>query len=69
MKHDEYPVIIEQLPEEDGGGFVAIAPHLPGCVSEGDTPEAALASVQAAIDTWAEEAEAIEGPFPGPRNT
>jgi hypothetical protein len=26
----EYPVIIEPLPQDDGGGFVALVPDLPG---------------------------------------
>jgi predicted RNase H-like HicB family nuclease len=40
----EYPVIIEPLPEDEGGGFVALVPDLPGCMSDGETAEAALAS-------------------------
>jgi predicted RNase H-like HicB family nuclease len=39
-------VILEPSPE---GGFTAIAPSLPGCISEGDTKEEALANVQEAI--------------------
>ena len=45
----EYPVIIEPLPEDEGGGFIALVPDLPGCMSDGDTAEAALASVQDAV--------------------
>lgn len=33
----EYPVIIEPLPQNEGGGFVALLPDLPGCVSDGGT--------------------------------
>jgi len=54
----EYPVIIEPLPEEDGGGFVALVPDLPGCMSDGATAEEALASVKDAISAWLEEAAA-----------
>jgi hypothetical protein len=39
----EYPVVVEPLSGEEGGGFAAIAPDLPGCMSDGDTPEEALA--------------------------
>ena len=34
-----YPVVIEPLAPEDGGGFVATVPDLPGCMSDGETPE------------------------------
>ncbi len=33
----EYPVIIEPLPQDEGGGFVALVPDLPGCMSDGET--------------------------------
>jgi predicted RNase H-like HicB family nuclease len=38
----EYPIIIEPLPADEGGGFVAIVPDLPGCMSDGETAEGAL---------------------------
>ena len=61
-----YPVIIEPLSEEDGGGFAAIVPDLPGCMSDGETPEEAIANVQDAISCWIEEARdrKIEVPAP-----
>jgi predicted RNase H-like HicB family nuclease len=62
----EYPVIIEPLPEDDGGGYVALVPDLPGCMSDGETPEAALASVQDAAAAWIEEATALGRPVPRP---
>ena len=40
-----YPVVVEPLPEEEGGGFAAIVPDLPGCMSDGETPEEALGNV------------------------
>jgi len=51
-----YPVVIEPLPAEDGGGFLALVPDLPGCMSDGESPEEAVANVQDAIDTWIEAA-------------
>ena len=65
-KRIEFPVIIEPLFDKDGGGFVAIVPDLPGCMSDGETAEAALASVRDAISAWIEEAEAIGRPIPRP---
>lgn len=61
-----FPVIIEPLSAEDGGGFVAHVPDLPGCVSDGETPEEALASIQDAIASWVDEANALGRPIPQP---
>jgi antitoxin HicB len=66
MPRLEYPVIIEPLPENEGGGFVAFVPDLPGCISDGETAEAALASVRDAIAEWIEEATALGRPVPPP---
>jgi antitoxin HicB len=66
IKRIEFPVIIEPLAESDGGGFVAFVPDLPGCMSDGETPELALASVQDAIAAWIEEAREIGRPVPRP---
>jgi predicted RNase H-like HicB family nuclease len=54
----EYTVFIEPLSDEDVGGFVALVPDLPGCMSDGATPEEALAVVQDAIAAWLDEAAA-----------
>ena len=48
--------LIEPLSEEDGGGFFATVPDLPGCMSDGETPEEALVNVQDAILAWIEAA-------------
>ena len=42
------------LEPSDEGGFTAIVPALPGCISEGDTREAALANIQEAIGLYLE---------------
>ncbi|MEW6566553.1 MAG: type II toxin-antitoxin system HicB family antitoxin [Chloroflexota bacterium] len=36
------------------GGFTAYVPSLPGCISEGDTQEEALANIQEAIRLYLE---------------
>jgi predicted RNase H-like HicB family nuclease len=51
----EYPVIIEPLPEAEGGGFVALVPDLPGCMSDGETAEEAVTSVKDAIAAWIDD--------------
>jgi antitoxin HicB len=59
-------VIIEPLPQAEGGGFVALVPDLPGCMSDGETAETALASVMDAVAAWIEEANALGRPIPTP---
>lgn len=44
--------IVLELSEE--GGYTAIMPALPGCLSEGETREEALANVQEAIALYLE---------------
>jgi len=61
-----YPVIVQPLPPEDGGGFAATVPDLPGCMSDGETPEEALANVQDAIRAWIEAAEELGRSIPKP---
>jgi len=66
MSQLHYPVIVSPLSEQDGGGFVATVPDLPGCMSDGETPEEALTNVQDAIDVWLEAARDLGRPIPPP---
>jgi predicted RNase H-like HicB family nuclease len=43
-------------PSEDGG-FTALVPGLPGCVSEGETREDTLANIREAIELYLEPVE------------
>jgi predicted RNase H-like HicB family nuclease len=45
------------LEPSDEGGYTVYAPALPGCISEGDTMEEALANIQEAIALYLEPAE------------
>lgn len=54
MSKLEYSVVVEPLSLDEGGGFIATVPDLPGCMSDGETPEEALANVQDAITAWIE---------------
>ena len=49
-----YTILVEPLAESDGGGYLATVPELPGCMSDGETPEEALKNVQEAIVSWLE---------------
>ena len=61
-----YAVRIERLAESDGGGYLAIVPDLPGCVSDGDTPEEALKNFRDAIESWIETAKESKLDIPRP---
>jgi predicted RNase H-like HicB family nuclease len=61
----EYPVLVEPLSPEDGSGFLATMPDLPGCMSDGETPEEALANVMEPW-AWIEEARALGRTVPAP---
>ena len=47
-----YPVTFERIPEEDGGGFFASIPLLPGCMSDGETLEEAYGNIEDAKKEW-----------------
>lgn len=56
-----YTVILEQEPD---GGFVAIVPALPGCVTQGDTRDEALVNVREAMELYIEDCVAAGDPVP-----
>ena len=58
---EQFEVLLE--PEEEGGYHVW-CPRLPGCHSEGDTREEALANIKDAIVGWLEVAREFGHPVP-----
>lgn len=66
MPHPDYPVLIEPLSPKDGGGYMATVPDLPGCMSDGETREAAARNVGDAIEAWIEEASVLGRAVPAP---
>jgi predicted RNase H-like HicB family nuclease len=45
------------LEPSDEGGYTVYVPSLPGCISEGDTVEDALANIQEALELYLEPVE------------
>ncbi len=66
MENLSYPVTIEALPSSEGGGYIAFAPDLPGCMSDGKTPAEALHNVEDAIREWLATAAELHRPIPEP---
>ncbi len=67
MKPEDYEVDICPLADTDGGGFVATMPELPGCRSDGASPQEALNNAYDAIACWIEGALEMGRPVPAPR--
>jgi len=62
----EYPVVLRPLSADDGGGWIALVPDLPGCISDGPTAKEALENVEGAIAEWKQAAQAMGRPVPRP---
>jgi len=56
-----YTVVLEK---EADGGYVVTVPALPGCVSQGDNREEALANVREAIQLYVDDCRAAGDPVP-----
>jgi predicted RNase H-like HicB family nuclease len=59
-----YTVILEQDPD---GGFVAIVPALPGCVSQRKTRAEVMANIREAAELYIEDCLAAGDPVPAAR--
>jgi antitoxin HicB len=62
----EYPVVLRPLSAVDGGGWVAIVPDLPGCMSDGQTAYDALKNVEGAVEEWKDAARQLGRQIPHP---
>jgi predicted RNase H-like HicB family nuclease len=67
VKPHDYEIVIRPLTGEEGGGFGAMVPELPGCMSDGGTPQEALENVYDAIACWIEACREMGRPVPEPR--
>jgi len=56
-----YTVVLEQEPD---GGYVVSVPALPGCVSQGDTRDEAMANIRDAIELYVEDCRDAGDPVP-----
>jgi predicted RNase H-like HicB family nuclease len=61
-----YEIRVKPLPPDEGGGFLAWVPDLPGCMSDGHTPGEAIENASAAINEWIEEALRLDRAIPAP---
>jgi len=61
-----YPFIVEPLPKEEGGGYVITFPDLPGCMSDGETVDKAIANGREAFEAWMKSVIEDGKPIPEP---
>ena len=66
MEAKSYKVLVEPLSVAEGGGYLATVPELPGCMSDGETPEQAIEHVHDAIIQWIDAAKSFGQPIPVP---
>lgn len=66
MNELSYPVSIRPLSSDEGGGYLAFFPDIPGCVADGETIEQALSEAQDALDSWLKTAREFNDKIPEP---
>jgi predicted RNase H-like HicB family nuclease len=49
---EEYTHIVSPISAEDGAGFLVTFPDLPGCMSDGETEQEAIANARDAFSSW-----------------
>ncbi len=49
---EAYAHVVSPLAEEEGGGFLITFPDLPGCMSDGESEEGAVANGRDAFESW-----------------
>ena len=63
---DKYPFTIRPLSAEDGGGYLIEYPDLPGCHSDGETPEQAIVNGRDAVRSYLMSCRKHGDPIPKP---
>jgi antitoxin HicB len=62
----EYPFEVRPLSKDEGGGYSISFPDLPGCWSDGATPEEAIANGRDALRAWLSVAQEFGDQLPKP---
>ena len=59
--------LIKVFWSEEDGGFIAVAPDLPGCSACGDTAAESIKEMEDAMQSWLEACQAMGRPVPKPQ--
>jgi antitoxin HicB len=64
-KFEDYPFDLRPLTKAEGGGWLITWPDLPGCMSDGETPEEAIKNGRDAFAAWVSvRQEELKQPVP-----
>ena len=66
MKELKCPFTIRPLSDEEGDGYLVEFPDLAGCMSDGDTPEEAMANGRDALEAYLASCKKHGDPAPRP---
>jgi antitoxin HicB len=61
-----YPFTVRPLSEDEGSGYLVEFPDLPGCISDGKTPEEAIANGRDALKSYLLTAREFKQGVPKP---
>ena len=64
-----YDIVIKQIEDEDGGGFLITIPQLKGCMSDGETVAEAYENITEAKREWFSDMLKRNIPIPEPAET
>lgn len=65
----EYPFEVRPLSKDEGSGYSIVFPDLPGCRSDGATPEEAIENGRDALKSWLAVADEFDDHVPKPFST
>lgn len=68
MRFEDYPIDINPIPDDEGGGYLITFPDLPGCIADGETIDEALAEARDAFSAWTMAEQADKGALPTPKS-
>ena len=63
---EAYAHVVSPLSAEDGGGYLITFPDLPGCMSDGETPEEAIENGKDSFLCWVSAQADMGRPIPKP---
>jgi antitoxin HicB len=66
MRNLQYPITLRPLAKDEGSGWLAEFPDLPGCLADGATPEEAMREAADAARSWIKTAKAHGDHVPAP---